>query len=309
MPGGLELLPNKRFKTSADSKHWLRVHGNGAHAHPLPKNDPYAEIYEVPAELKPSSDTSPSANKYWGLVDPGLLDPARRIEDRAPADKLGPHSQMSKNAAQMGSSPFHEFLEQLRVARTFHDEVSDEPAKKGATYVISGAGAHTADAVDIEAHDDWVDEFYGKGKFQANFTDASGEKRHAVMDRLSGDGDGTVPRLGARQPGCPEFMVSKVKHQKIFSLDQVYDATIEAIIEICYRRYREARSQLPPDITSSGGSGTKSAPGAAPAGGATARKPSSSDAGTGGTGHDDRLPGGSSSGGGESGGGGASEDY
>ena len=79
IPGGLSLLPNKLHRTNAGGARWLRVIQDGSVAANLPSSErfpnPYEDIYKVPAVVTPQNDAAPSTNKYWGLVDPDLLDP------------------------------------------------------------------------------------------------------------------------------------------------------------------------------------------------------------------------------------------
>ena len=85
-PGPMELLPTKDYPPG-----WLHI-TDGDKTVRLPKSDPYKEIYQVSAE-----------DKWWGMVDPGLLDPAGKLKD------------------QNDTSPRKYFLKQLEKAERFHD--------------------------------------------------------------------------------------------------------------------------------------------------------------------------------------------
>jgi pimeloyl-ACP methyl ester carboxylesterase len=85
-PGPMELLPTKDYPPG-----WLHI-TDGDKTVRLPKADPYEEIYRVSAE-----------DKWWGMVDPGLLDPAEKLKDKG------------------NLSPRTYFLTQLKVAEKFHD--------------------------------------------------------------------------------------------------------------------------------------------------------------------------------------------
>lgn len=46
MPGGLELLPNKRYTNNDGSAQWLELIDGQGRRKALPKSDPYTEIYQ-----------------------------------------------------------------------------------------------------------------------------------------------------------------------------------------------------------------------------------------------------------------------
>ena len=99
-PGPMELLPTRHYGPG-----WLRIKDGNDNEFRLPQGDPaailegrmeadpYAGIYEVSA-----------LDKWWGMIDPGLLDPAGKLKD-------------------MKIPPRKYFLEQLDSARSFHDQL------------------------------------------------------------------------------------------------------------------------------------------------------------------------------------------
>lgn len=98
-PGPMELLPTRHYGPG-----WLRIKDGKGNEFRLPQGDPaailegrmeadpYAGIYEVSA-----------LDKWWGMVDPGLLDPAGKLNDN---DDMPPRKY---------------FLKQLGFAKKFHD--------------------------------------------------------------------------------------------------------------------------------------------------------------------------------------------
>lgn len=94
-PGPLELLPTKDYGPG-----WLHI-TDGDKRIRLPEADqttgacdPYKDIYSVSAE-----------DNWWGMVDPGLLDPAGKLKDKPK------------------TSPRENFLAQLDTAKKFHDTI------------------------------------------------------------------------------------------------------------------------------------------------------------------------------------------
>lgn len=86
-PGPMELLPTKHYPPG-----WLHI-TDGDKTIRLPESDPYEEIYPISAE-----------DKWWGMVDPNLLDPAEKLKDK-------PYS------------PHEYFIRQLEKAQSFHNTV------------------------------------------------------------------------------------------------------------------------------------------------------------------------------------------
>ena len=74
--GGLQLLPGRQYQTSKGSTQWLKVPAPGAGPQLLPLgNDPFNDIYRVPAIVGPDDGKGATYNTYWGIVDPALLTP------------------------------------------------------------------------------------------------------------------------------------------------------------------------------------------------------------------------------------------
>lgn len=90
-PGGLELLPNKRYIPGG----WLKVTGVTPNPHTISADgNPYGKIYR-------------EKNAWWRLINPEWLDPAKRFLEKG------------KN------SSWAEYSMRLREAESFHDTLGD----------------------------------------------------------------------------------------------------------------------------------------------------------------------------------------
>lgn len=253
MPGGLQLLPNKHHSTSVKDKtlerpgrSWLMVTEGGSIKLSLPKQDPYHEIYAVPAEVRPRAGEKPSTNKYWGLIDPDLLDPKDLTKNTTrPLTAKEKNSQLdAQEPANGGKSPWSQYVTQLKKAETFHDDLLTSDMFDGRTYCIVGTDHPTPDVMElrIEQPDrkDAEKDVYEKREFRGQLTDASGKLLHAVLQAPSGPGDGTVPISSA---GALDAYTKEVetKHQPAFQDDDVQKATLQAIMSLCAERIRDKR--------------------------------------------------------------------
>ncbi len=97
MPGGLELLPNKRYTDNKGNREWLNQTDSEGRAVTLPKGNPYREIY-LAQEV------------YYRLVDPKWLDPGKREKS-------------SKKYVE--ETPWDGYAEHLKTAEQFHDTLGD----------------------------------------------------------------------------------------------------------------------------------------------------------------------------------------
>ena len=111
MPGGLELLPNKNYRTNDGKHEWLSVSEDRAIILSLPKSDPYEEIYRIQGT---GSEVSHTDRKYWGLMDPDLLDPS----NPPPSNKDDPNTIMG-GARQTG---WDKYLTVLVLIHMIHNQ-------------------------------------------------------------------------------------------------------------------------------------------------------------------------------------------
>ncbi len=83
--GGLQLLPGREYQTSKGSTRWLQIPEQPSGSRFLPQaNDPFNDIYRVPAVVSPEAGKGASHNRYWGLVEPALLTPEAAAAKPAP---------------------------------------------------------------------------------------------------------------------------------------------------------------------------------------------------------------------------------
>jgi hypothetical protein len=236
IPGGLQLLPNKQYPPG-----WLRITGMTA----MPQSDPYKEIYKVKAVVQPQSDAEPSNNAYWGLIDPELLNFEGPSEPR-PA-KVDPNSRNSMSRARPRLDTWRQYLANLEVAETFHDELGLKAHDE--TYWFNGVGHATAVTVEMHTERRMVrwDPYRVPG-FRGWFVDAEGYDRQAVLQLPSDQrGDATVPRSSARAlkenpspPGCRQFAM---EHEPAYGNEDGADPnalrfTVAAITALAKKRLK-----------------------------------------------------------------------
>lgn len=235
IPGGLELLPNSHFRTNAGGRAWLTVSDDGTDIVALPTSDPYEEIYKVKGT---GSELDHPDRKYWGLVDPDLLDPANNPppEGAAPEDN-------DMIAAGARPDPWSQYLKQLRKAQAFHGKMGTKTHPS--TYTVHGIGHETADRIRMEVESVWIERSpYPKRGFRGYFRNDAGDRRQAVLQDPDGDGDGTVPTSSASaldssasSPPAPTAVRSE--HEPAFKENDLQTFVVEAIRELCRKRLEE----------------------------------------------------------------------
>lgn len=247
IPGGLELLPNKVHRTNAGHAEWLTVTDDGKTLLALPVEDPYLEIYRVPAEVVPKGKSAPSPNSYWGLVDETLLNPARpKLEGGDENDQLA-------NAL---DEEWAFYLEKLDMAEAFHDALNPPnapPVQHPQTLCLAGTGHKTADVIELQVEKrrlPWDPNPYPNKGFRGSFLNAEGERRKAILQDPAGDGDVTVvfssgTGLNTDQRPSPGDRVLKVDHQTAYEDEDVQEWAIKAVNAIVKHRYYEQRK--PPE--------------------------------------------------------------
>lgn len=119
MPGGLQLLPNKRYRDNHGCAQWLVLRDEAGKRRNLPKSDPYKEIYRA-------------KDVYWRLVNPEWLDPSNKViesSDELPDIK----------------SPWDNYLIRLKEAESFHDALGAKVHPN--TYQFYSTGIASPDRV------------------------------------------------------------------------------------------------------------------------------------------------------------------
>ncbi|MFY9268140.1 MAG: hypothetical protein WAO55_00155, partial [Candidatus Manganitrophaceae bacterium] len=117
MPGGLELLPNKRYVDNQGKKKWLTFPDEAGREIQLPKGNPYKEIYLA-------------QDVFYRLVNPEWLDPGRGKM----TDTINPVN-----------SPWGKYKKHIKEAEQFHDTLADYVHPL--TYQFYSTGLKTVDRV------------------------------------------------------------------------------------------------------------------------------------------------------------------
>lgn len=253
VPGGLELLPTKQHRTNAGGTAWLRITEGGTVLRELPVADPYQEIYEVPAVLRPAAGKGASTNAFWGLIDPALLDPNNAFPTPAAgagaADAgtgTGATANDDPNALDAATprvpgSPWAQYRRMLDIAKAFHDKLGLTPHAN--TFCLRGTGQTTADVIELRGESYWVQgSSYGTREFSAYYRNAEDKNRRAVLQQPAGQGDGTVPlfsagalnKAGRPPPGDTDVAVT---HQPAYEDPAAQAFTLRAITALCKLHY------------------------------------------------------------------------
>jgi len=247
-PGGLQLLPNARYRTNIGAVAWLTAAQDGRPTGlSLPVKDPYEEIYRVPAEVRPLSSGTPSTNTWWGLVDPALLAPGTPPPAPLATGGAGSLQDASDAGEAALPSPWEQYAGSgghLDVAKSFHDRLAAYAHPK--SIHIAGAGSLTPDRIDyvLEAcgWTGWSGNYKTRA-FSGNLVDAKGKKRDAVLQPAAGVGDATVPTSSAQAlfPGSldpPGSTTINVAHQPAFENAAVQAHTIRGIAALALEHFK-----------------------------------------------------------------------
>ena len=256
-PGGLQLLPNKQYRTLLGTRAWLQISGDSSGRPTLPVSDPYAEIYRLPAQVTPGATGAGSRNAYWRLVDPALLTPevvsrpttgagSTTMDGRAGG---GGGSLDDTAELGMGSGPaWSNYLTMLDEAESFHDALNGRQHPQ--TWTFHGTGLPTAETVRMFDESNWFqsDNYPTRG-FRGFFRAGDESDRQAVLQDPSGDGDGTVPTSSAlmsfRLPPSPGEPANRgfadLSHQPAYEDGEARRWVTCAIHGLAAIRYRERR--------------------------------------------------------------------
>jgi hypothetical protein len=246
IPGGLQLLPTKWHQTLKEAREWLTFTGPGAPSS-LPKSNPYEEIYRVPAVV--------GSTKYWGLVDPVLIDPGAAAS--VPAGRTDSKDNNTTDVCQAPVNSWGQYLRILKLAEVFHDKLGKNTQPN--TFCFRGTGETTVDTVEFHIESNWVRSHpYPVRGFRGFFKDAAGKDMQAVLQdadkqKKPTNGDGTVPESSAKALDSEgKNQTFKVKHKEAFekdrsdsekeySLAQLF--AVKSIIALCKERYDERRKK------------------------------------------------------------------
>ncbi len=243
--GGLQLLPGKTYVTGNGASAWLDVPNPAGGTRQLPlHNDPFNEIYRVPAVVDPEPGKGASQNTYWGLVDPALLRPT---EVKTPPKD--PKSHDNPMLAFKGTdTAWTGYLANLAEAESFLDDLGTYRHPK--TWWFNGSGLTTAETVGFDIGPvDKETEHYPKRAFRAFLRKADNSTAQAQFKAPVGSGDGTVPTSSssfngdaAKSPAPPvNTTFPNLEHQPAYEQDPVQTFATAAITAIAGLRLKEAK--------------------------------------------------------------------
>ena len=149
MPGGLELLPNKRYTNNDGEPCWLELIDSNGNKTALPKIDPYDEIYRE-EEL------------YYRLVNPDWLNPGTKENKEQLADF---------------KSNWDQYLINLDEAETFHEKLAAETVHPE-TYQYYSSGIASADRVVFTSANDTL---LGAVKRKLGITEDKISKKNSLV--------------------------------------------------------------------------------------------------------------------------------
>ena len=202
----------------------------------LPKQCPYSEIYSVK-----------STDKWWGMIDPALVDPAKMYEKKQEEE-----NKRNNTPDIPPPDPFEGgFKKQLIRAKHFHDWVGLTCHPNTYAYYGNDAEQHSADRV--VWHTDrgfkWLtDEAILNAKaidvsFSSGKTEIKADGFHAFTFEpagKSGSGDGTVPTVSGRAVTQLEsikqaFALPGFDHQMSFNNAVVRHTVLYSIAKIAQK--------------------------------------------------------------------------
>jgi pimeloyl-ACP methyl ester carboxylesterase len=241
--GGLQLLPGKQYVTSTGSTRWLDIPDLPSGSHQLPlRNDPFNDIYRVPAVVDPEPGTGPGHNTYWGLVDPALLRPTDVKTKPKNADDE------TALAARIPSAAWTAYLANLAEAESLLDALGTYRHPK--TWWFNGSERTTAETVSFELSENWMrSEHYPSRGFRGFLRGTGGKSMQAQFKDAEGSGDGTVPTTSsnyngqaAASPAAPANKTfRKLEHQPAYEDGDVKKWATAAITAIAGLRFKELK--------------------------------------------------------------------
>jgi pimeloyl-ACP methyl ester carboxylesterase len=222
MPGGLQLLPNKNYRTHAGAHGWLYVKVNGQEKH-LPQANPYQEIYR-------KKDT------WWRLIDPELLEP--KLPDRVQGGKVP--TTIRGIEERSAAAAWQDYLGILAGVEKFHDELG--LGAHANTYSFHGSGIPTEEPIRFSYEKQNIatavwhgisNAYANSGGFRTYF-----EGEAITLKDGDGDGDGTVALSSgsalAHGPQARRWQViSGAGHQPFYQHPLVVMYTRAAVANLC----------------------------------------------------------------------------
>lgn len=239
-PGGLQLLPSKRYRTNGGGAGWLQITGLAGGTRTLPRHgDPYREIYRVPAVVNGPEVCSPEPPAFWGLVDPSLLRP----EDVPAAG--GNELDALAESMQRADAAWQNYLGYLALAESFHDQTDGYIHPN--TWRFHGSQRTTAETVTLAVESNRVrSENYPVRGFRGFFW-GDESAMQAILQNPAGGGDGTVPVSSAtfqgshhRAPGQPDNQEFRgLEHQPAYEGAEPRRWVVCAITALCEKHFTD----------------------------------------------------------------------
>jgi hypothetical protein len=252
IPGGLELLPNKNYRSG---RGWLKCPCADGSVKSLPASDPYTEIYKIKEDV------------YYRMVDPEWLDPRPAEKDIASGDPLALQYMKSFKEKRPGvagqfvrdgnDSSWGVYEAKIDKAAEFHDDLGDKLHPTSYNIYISGLNA-TADGIEFRL------ETVGKGMNDRLQPDRDGGfseyvtadlkptapglgQFRARLQKPSGMGDGTVPNSSAsalkidpkRTWNIERGSLLFYNHQELYNTPEAKEAVFVAIENLAKIRIDE----------------------------------------------------------------------
>ena len=242
MPGGLELLPNQHYETGGDNstKQWLQTKRGKTTTLSLPKSDPYKEIYKIKGT---GNEIDHPDRKYWGLIDPDLLDPGR-VDSK---DNDGDKDSLNSIASDISESPWEQYSTQINKAESFHRDLKDQMHDN--TFCFHGIGHTSTSRIEFKTESVIVEwDAYPKRGFRGRFeNDNAGKKeqRRALLQDPDGQGDGTVPTASgsAFSQRCnqrPTPLAASMEHEPAYNNDAAREYVVQSILVMCEQKIAES---------------------------------------------------------------------
>jgi hypothetical protein len=245
IPGGLELLPNKNYRSG-----WLKCPCADGSVRSLPASDPYSEIYKLKEDV------------YYRMADPEWLDPKPTEKDIASGDPralryMSEKSGAGQNGRNANKSLWGDYEVKIDDAAEFHDDLGGKLHPASYNIYISGLNG-TADGIEFRL------ETVGKGMSDRLQPERDGGfseyvtadlktaapglgQFRARLEKPSGMGDGTVPHPSASALKIDRKRTWNIErgsflfynHQELYNTQEAKAAVFVAIENLAKRRIDE----------------------------------------------------------------------
>ena len=210
-PGGLELLPTKRYPAG-----WLKVPLENGTVRELPASNPYKDIYE-------------ERDAWWRLMNPEWIEPSKQPPSQKSLDKI-----------------WDKYLDRLRTVEKFHDDLgtyyhpvthahygADSEQKTWTNFVWQKNKYPKTDANEWDAVRPVVDDD-ALGTIRVNSGGVISEYHMMPPDA---DGDGTVPDVSGKDSASNANAKFSAKmtgyvHQDSYKHKAVKDVTTYSVVRI-----------------------------------------------------------------------------